>query len=82
MSTPAPNQTGADVFTEIHGQPIRWTDAAGVTHAVEGTEVQGDGRLFWLRCRKGDVPPDTALVGEGEVTCPLCISILEHHAGR
>ncbi|MEQ1956255.1 hypothetical protein [Mesorhizobium sp. CN2-181] len=71
---------GSNVLTELDGLPIRWTDPDFVTHAVEGTQVPGEGMLFWLRCGGGEAPVEEAQFGHFDVTCPRCSEILEHHS--
>ena len=65
----------SDIITEINGNPIRWTDAQGVTHYVEGADVHPGIRLLWPRCGQGDVPANQAWIGGNvDVDCPACIS--------
>ncbi|MEQ1956874.1 hypothetical protein [Mesorhizobium sp. CN2-181] len=70
---------GPNVFTELDGLPIRWTDPDFVTHAVEGTQVPGEGMLFWRRCGDGEVPVEGALFGHFEVTC-TSVAVAERNA--
>ena len=66
----------SDVFTtkRFAGQdvPIRWGDAKGVVHAVEGATIHRGLTLLWPRCGCGDVPPFGAWCGFDEVECLEC----------
>lgn len=69
MGSPA-----ADRITRtIAGDPILWTDPAGVVHLCEAADVHPEIRLIWTLCDR-DVPAGAAYTREGEVpTCPACL---------
>jgi phenylpropionate dioxygenase-like ring-hydroxylating dioxygenase large terminal subunit len=63
------------VFSTLNDRLILWTDAKGVTHCVEGTDVHPGVRLLWTKCER-DVPAGKAfLPGDGQaVDCPTCLA--------
>jgi|GEM_PF-6763183 len=61
-------------FRKIDGKEIRWTDATGVVHIVEGADVHSDVRLLWTLCLR-DVPANTVWLlepGDAHEVCAIC----------
>lgn len=65
------------VFSTINGQNMRWTDAANLTHKVEGSDIHQGVRLLWTKCER-DVPAGEAFLHTGWDgpfdMCPVCAS--------
>jgi hypothetical protein len=76
MANDLGENTAANETTKIDGVGIRWTDAQGLTHAVDGKEVPDEGTLMWPRCGNGEIPSGAAKFDNTAVTCPDCAGLL------
>lgn len=68
----------SNVFREINGHSIRWSDKTGVVHVVEGAEMHPGVRLLWTLCRR-DVPANKAWhpkAGDNYELCMTCNAAL------
>lgn len=70
-----------NVFAELNGKPIRWTDKTGVTHICEGAEVHPNIRLIWTLCQR-DVPANKAWLLDTPSAHELCAACAAAAAER